>query len=56
MLMNKVLRVVVEEVREALPAMLFFFVAFNMIAITKTIVLEEYQISAASTTVQPWAR
>ena len=49
--MSKVLQAIVEEIREALPAMLFFLVAFNMIVITKTVILEEYQISAASTTV-----
>jgi hypothetical protein len=48
--MNKVLMSIAKEIREALPAMLFFLVAFHMIAITKTAILDEYKVSAASAT------
>lgn len=49
--MNKVWAVVAKEVREALPAMLFFLIAFHMIAITKTVILDDYEISGATATI-----
>lgn len=43
--------VIVREVRQALPAFLFFFVAFHMIAVTKTVILEDYKISVTGVAV-----
>jgi hypothetical protein len=39
--------VILRELREALPATLFFFAAFHMIAVTKTVILADYQLDAA---------
>jgi hypothetical protein len=49
--LSKALAVVANEIREALPAMLFFLIAFHMIAITKTVILDDYKISGASATI-----
>ena len=49
--MNKALGIVANEIREALPAMLFFLIAFHMIAVTKTVILEDYEISGASASI-----
>lgn len=49
--MNKALAIVANEFREALPAMLFFLIAFHMIVVTKTVILEDYEISAASASI-----
>ena len=49
--MNKAFAMVANEIREALPAMLFFLLAFHMIAVTKTVILEDYEISGASATI-----
>jgi len=43
--MTRIGTVVARELLEALPAFVFFFVAFHMIAATKTVVLAEYEIS-----------
>jgi hypothetical protein len=42
--MQKILNAVKHELLEILPATLFFFVAFNVIVITKKLMLEEYGI------------
>ena len=44
--MGKVLAFVAREIREAVPAFLFFLVAFHMIALSKTVLLEHYEITA----------
>lgn len=49
--MTKLGAVIVREVRQALPAFLFFFVAFHMIAVTKTVILEDYKISVTGVAV-----
>lgn len=49
--MTKVRAVIAHEVRGALPAFLFFFVAFHMIAVTKAVTLNDYAIGAGSSTV-----
>ena len=42
--MQKILRTIKHEVLEILPPTLFFFVAFNVITITKRLMLEQYGI------------
>jgi len=46
--MHKVVAAIGRELREILPAMLFFLVAFHMIALTKTVVLHDYRIDAST--------
>jgi hypothetical protein len=48
--MSKVMAVV-REIREAVPALLFFLVVFHMILITKNVTLEDYHITTTGTTV-----
>jgi hypothetical protein len=43
-------RMVVREIREALPATIFFLILFHMIALTKTVVLDDYSITALRAT------
>ena len=42
--------VVVREIREALPATMFFLILFHRIALTKAVVLDEYSITALRAT------
>jgi len=46
--MGKVLSVVAREIREALPAVVFFMLAFHMVAVTNAAILEEHKISGAT--------
>ena len=43
--MSKVMAIVAREIREAVPALLFFLVVFHMILITKNVLLKEYHIT-----------
>ena len=43
--MSKVMAIVAREIREAVPALLFFLVVFHMILITKNMLLKEYHIT-----------
>jgi hypothetical protein len=43
---SRVRAFVAGEIREALPAAVFFFVLFHMIALTKAVLLEDYSIGA----------
>ena len=45
--MQKIFNIVVHEIREIIPATIFFFIAFHIVAITKTLILEEYGITSA---------
>lgn len=49
--MRKIFAVVIREMREALPAALFFFVAFHILAITKTLILEDYKVTPVGASV-----
>lgn len=49
--MSKVLSVVEREIREALPALVFFLVVFHMIAITNAAILREHGILGATAAV-----
>lgn len=44
--MGKIQAIVVKEIREALPATLFFLFLFHMIALTKAVSLEDYSLAA----------
>jgi hypothetical protein len=46
--MSKVMAIVAREIREAVPALLFFLVVFHMILITKDVILEDYNITTTS--------
>jgi hypothetical protein len=41
--MSRFTEIVVEEIREAIPATIFFMIVFHMILITKNVVLEGFQ-------------
>jgi hypothetical protein len=43
--MSQVMAIVAREIREAVPALLFFLVVFHMILITKNVLLQEYHIT-----------
>jgi len=43
--MSKVMAIVAREIREAVPALLFFLVVFHMILITKNVLLKDYHIT-----------
>lgn len=49
--MNKLLAVVAHEIREAIPAFLFFLVVFQLGQVTKALLLEEYHITIGRTAV-----
>ena len=49
--MRNVLAFVAREFREALPPFLFFLVAFHMIGLSKSVLLEHYSITVASASV-----
>ena len=48
--MSKMGGIVVREIREALPATIFFLILFHMIALTKAVALDEYSITALRAT------
>lgn len=48
--MHKVARVVVEELRELVPSMLFFMVAFHMISLTKGLLGSGHSLTRAGAT------
>lgn len=48
--MGRVVEVVVREVRQVLPATIFFLILFNLIAFTREVVLAEHHVSVAFTT------
>jgi hypothetical protein len=43
--MGKIVSMVVREIREAIPAAIFFFLAFHLVALTKTLILKDYGIT-----------
>ena len=47
--MNKVARVVVDELEELVPSMIFFMVAFHMISLTKGLLVGGYPTRASAT-------
>jgi hypothetical protein len=49
--MSKVVAIVAREIREAVPALLFFLVVFHMILITKNVILEDYHITTTGTAI-----
>ncbi len=48
--MNKIGSIVAREIREALPAFIFFLFLFHMIALTKAVSLDDYTITALRAT------
>lgn len=44
--MNKLIVVVGKEIREAMPATVFFLILFHLIGLTKAVVLDEYSFTA----------
>jgi hypothetical protein len=44
--MRRILEIVAREIREALPATIFFLLLFHLIGLTKAVVLDEYSLSA----------
>ena len=48
--MNKIGAIVLREIREALPAFIFFLILFHMIALTKAVLLDDYSITAVRAT------
>lgn len=44
--MRRILAIVAKEIREALPATIFFLLLFHLIGLTKAAVLDEYSLSA----------
>jgi hypothetical protein len=49
--MGRILSAVRHEFRDAVAPFVFFFIAFHMIAITKTVILESYTITATTATI-----
>ena len=49
--MSKIFRVIIEEIKEATPTFIFFFVAFHLVAITKMLMLMGYKITLTGSTV-----
>lgn len=49
--MSKIAHFLAEEVKEALPPTIFFLFGFHMIALTKSVLLAEYEITPTSATV-----
>ena len=44
--MSKILAIVAKEIREALPATIFFIFLFHLIGLSKAVVLDEYSFTA----------
>ncbi len=44
--MSRIWAIVAKEIREALPATIFFLLLFHMIGLTKAVVLDEYSFTA----------
>jgi hypothetical protein len=49
--MNKIGAIVVREIRQAVPATIFFLWLFHMIALTKAVIVSDYSITALRATV-----
>ncbi len=49
-MVNKIGAIVAKEIREALPATIFFLCLFHMIALTKAVALTDYSITALRAT------
>lgn len=49
--MGKLTAALGREVRELLPAMIFFLIAFHMLSLTKAVLLADYRVTAESTTI-----
>ncbi len=49
--MNKIAAILVKEIREAIPAAIFFLWLFHMIALTKAVIVSDYSITALRATV-----
>lgn len=49
--MKKVLHFLLEELKEVLPATIFFLFGFHMVALTKDVLLSEYAITASGASV-----
>ena len=49
-MVNKIGAVIVKEIREALPATIFFLFLFHMIALTKAVSLSDYNMTALRAT------
>jgi hypothetical protein len=49
--MRKFIAIVAREMREAVPALLFFLVVFHMLLITKNVILEGHSITATNAAV-----
>lgn len=48
--MNRYVAIVAKEIRDVLPAFIFFLFLFHMIALTKAVLLEDYSITALRAT------
>jgi len=49
--MSNVMTAVKRELRELVPAMLFFLIAFHMLSLTKALLLDNYHITPTSSTI-----
>ncbi len=49
--MPKIFKIIKENFVEALPATIFFFIAFHLIALTEILLLRQYQIPVSTTAV-----
>jgi hypothetical protein len=49
--MSKAMTAVKHELRELLPAMIFFLIAFHMLSLTKALLLDNYDITPTSSTI-----
>lgn len=49
--MGKAMRWLWNELREMIPAMIFFLIAFHMLSLTKALLLENYHLTATSSTI-----
>jgi len=49
--MGKAMRWLWNELREMIPAMIFFLIAFHMLSLTKALLLENYHVTATSSTI-----
>ena len=49
--MGKAMSWLWKELREMIPAMIFFLIAFHMLSLTKALLLENYHLTATSSTI-----
>ncbi|MEZ4413968.1 MAG: hypothetical protein R2910_13345 [Gemmatimonadales bacterium] len=49
--MGKAMAWLWNELREMIPAMIFFLIAFHMLSLTKALVLDNYHVTATSSTI-----